>query len=750
MMKLLAFFGLLALSQATVVQKDRTITKVVKLLQGMLEKSKSEGDEEKVIYTKFKCYCDTSEEEKKTSINDETKQIALLETDIEEIQGGTGGLSSECAELKAQMADNEDARKDATRIRNKEKKAFEAEVEDLEQGIAQMKAAIETLAAVGGDQTKSTGADNKQFMAGGIPAASMLDVSQVQKALSVASGLMTIQQQRSAAAFLQAPFTGTYTSQSGAVTGIIKNMRDTFEQNLEDAKVTEKNSKAAYEDLMEIKNKAFKEMKASYTGKQKDLGGNDNTLSTKKKQLSIAKKQKAADENFLYELLPMCADKAEAYANRKLLRANEEAAIAEAISILNTDDAFATFGTTSATSSGKVGIKKYEDAFIQLSSVRRHEQGNVHARQMAQEVVQKAAKEAKSVRLSKVLAKLQGDNPFDTVLAEIDKMIELIAEEGAEDKSKLDWCKSERNDNKELKKEHKHHITGLKHKINDLTSGIENPEDGLKTLIEQEETKIMFITKAQKEETASRTDENIAYQTDVRNLVKAQSILAKATKVLKAYYDDLEEKLSGGLNAFVQEDPKPPSAWKGDETYAGQSEQGGDILEMLSFIYNQTVKEEHQAHKDEDKAQSEFEKDMKKLQSLQKKHEANLVDLQDDLAEDSKDLLETQEDLKATTDDKEAVKAYLLKIKPGCDFIKKNYRLRKENRGIEKAALELAMEKIKGTPAYTTAVNSATLESYGDCKGPCGKDSEDVECKACMADVTVPAYCAGHEGAKGC
>merc|ERR1719160_2265556 len=100
-------------------------------------------------------------------------------------------------------------------------------------------------------------------------------------------------------------------------------------------------------------------------------------------------------------------------------------------------------------------------------------------------------------------------------------------------------------------------------------------------MIEQEENKIMFFTEAQKEETASRTNQNQAYQTDVKNLVKAQSILTKATKVLKAYYDDLEAKLSGGFNAFVQEDPKPPSAWKGDETYAGQSEQGGDILEML-------------------------------------------------------------------------------------------------------------------------------------------------------------------------
>ena len=51
---------------------------------------------------------------------------------------------------------------------------------------------------------------------------------------------------------------------------------------------------------------------------------------------------------------------------------------------------------------------------------------------------------------------------------------------------------------------------------------------------------------------------------------------------------------------------------------------------------------------------------------------------------------------------------------------------------------------------YKTAVNAATVESYGDCKEPCVEDESHVKCKACMADVTIPAYCAGHEGTKGC
>jgi len=738
MMKFFAFFALISLGATTAVQKDRTITQVVKLLQDMLEKSKKEGDAERVLYAKFKCYCDQSEAEKKASIEKLTEQIDLLESNIAEVQGSTGGLSSECADLKTQMADNKAARDEADTIRGKEKKAFEAEEADLTQAIKQMKNAIEVLSAVGADQTQSTGADNKQFMAKG---ASLLDLqSQVQSALRLASGLMNPAQQSKTAAFLQAPFTGTYTSQSAAVLGIIKSMRDTFKANLADARETEKNAIKAYKEFMKIKKEAYDEMSDSYDEKQKGLGGNDNDLASMKKQLSEAKKQKASDEEFLDELLPLCETKAKGYENRKLLRANEEAAIAEAISILNSDDAFATFGGVSATSTGAT-------KFIQLRSVRRHQENNV--RKMAQTVLEQASKEVKSARITKVLAKLQAENPFDTVLDEIDKMIELIAEEGASDKENLDWCKKERKDNNKDLKQKKKEILGLEKEIDRLTKLIENPKDGLKVQIADTEQSLVENNESQKKQTAKRLEENVAYQADVKNLVAAEGILTKAIKVLKAYYDDLAGKLEAGEAALLQEDPKPPKIFE-DNSFEGQSSQGGDVIDMLNFIKSETIKEENEAHSDEEKAQADYEDSMTTLKKEQKEAEENLAGLQDKLAQAEKDLLDAQEDLKATTADKEAIEAYLLKIKPGCDFITKNFDLREKNRATEKAALEKAVKLIKGTPAYKTAVNSATVESYGDCKEPCVKDEDHVECKACMADVTIPAYCAGHKGTPGC
>merc|ERR1711977_541587 len=102
---------------------------------------------------------------------------------------------------------------------------------------------------------------------------------------------------------------------------------------------------------------------------------------------------------------------------------------------------------------------------------------------MAQSVLQKALKDTKSARLSKVLSSLQAENPFTGVLDEIDKMIVLIGEEAKADKKNLDWCNSERKTNNENLATKKKEILALEKSVDDLTTTIEDPKTGLKKQI---------------------------------------------------------------------------------------------------------------------------------------------------------------------------------------------------------------------------------------------------------------------------
>merc|ERR1740130_214715 len=175
------------------------------------------------------------------------------------------------------------------------------------------------------------------------------------------------------------------------------------------------------------------------------------------------------------------------------------------------------------------------------------------------------------------------------------------------DKTKLDWCNKERQESQTNKGKRNKEMIALDAEIDRLKTLINNGKTGLKFQISETETSLVNNDQSQKDETKDRTAENLNYQADVKNLVKAQSILAKGIKVLKVYYDDMEAKLDGGMNAFVQEDPKiwnaliqedpnaPDAMINGDAQYAGQSSKGNDVLNMLNFINDETNKEELKA-----------------------------------------------------------------------------------------------------------------------------------------------------------
>jgi len=649
--------------------------------------------------------------------------------------------------LKTDMAGNSAAQKSATNVRTKASVAFTAEESDLKQAIGQMDEAVKVLSAIGADQTMAKSADHEKFMAGSKVKGPLLMAvgTEVKNALAAASVFLSADQNKQVASFMQAPFTGTYSAQSGSIVGILKDMRDTFKVNLADSTATETKDKAAHDKFMTVQKEAFASMEKVYKEKQDTLASNDEALTSKKKQLQAATKDKADAEDFLEKLTDMCAKKAKEYDERTLLSANEQAAVAEAISILNSDSAFETFGTVSATSTGAVKLLQKKTSFLQLGSGR--------SESALRRELQHLLGSGKSARLARVLGAVEAGNPFQKVLIEIEKMKKLSVEEGKADKKNLDWCKDERTNNGKNLDDRKAEILTLTGDIDKLTATINDPVKGLKQQITGAETSLVQNNDDQVSQTKQRAEENVAYQADVANLVAAEELLDKAIAVLSAYYDGLAKKIAG--SEFLQADPAPPKTWDSDSkeggtSYDGQSKAGGDAVTMLKFSMTETQKEEMQAHTDEEKGQAGFEDSMTALKKDQATLEGSLIKLNEDLATAEKTLIEKTEDLKDTEVAKAKIEDYLLQIKPGCDFITTNFVLREKNRATETAALTKAVTLIKATPAFKVAVQTAKEEGFGKCKSLCVASEAGAKCKACQAGVTVPGYCAGHKATPGC
>merc|ERR1719440_12150 len=730
----------------------------------------------------------------------------MMEGKIEELRGSSGKLSSEVAQLTKGMSDNEAARSDATGIRDKENADFNLEEADMTAAIDQMDRALETLVAVGADQTAAlaaTGVTTSKFMGEkatdtkGVQVAKLSE--QMQKALKAASVFLSSKQRKTITGFIQAPFTGEYSAQSGEIVGILKNMKDTFSTNLGNARAGEKASLRAFNKYIEVMTSEFDTMSDAKSAKEEMLGQNDAALGSSQETLDSSTTSKREAEEFLASLTQMCADKTREYEDRKMVRANEEAAVSQAISILNSDAAFDTFGGTTAAKTGATGM------FLQM----RKSTTATSVRKQVQHILTKTAREHKSLRLAKVAAQVE-KNPFAMVINSIKRQMKVIDEEEKSDDDQKAFCDDERTKNDEMLANKIDNIDRLSGEIDDLTDQIENPETGLKAVLAEGQTNLANTKKSQAEETADRQAENAEYQKNIANLVEAEKIIAKAHKVLKKFYDWLAAKQgphhyeehsgkdSGGSNikripeattkeleeacsadpacvgfnsngvlksaiaeesewydtagslyvkvydsALVQKSSKKEPAPPTDEFAETGESKGNDAIKMLSFILDETKAEEKTAHETEEKAQAEYEDTMTDLKANEDEYLATVASTEQTLAEKEKDRTERRMNLDATKKDKKAIEKYLLSIKPGCDFMDENLDARKESRRAEKSALENSRSLMEDTPEYQSAAAEEERAALKDCAEVCldTYSKDHVMCKACVDKTTPSGYC---------
>merc|ERR1719395_408718 len=326
--------------------------------------------------------------------------------------------------------------------------------------------------------------------------------------------------------FLQGP-TANYNAQSGEIVGVLKNMNDTFTANLASARQVEGKALADFTAMKKVLDEEYDDMSDLFEKRKKEIGETAELISRTTSEMNTAEERLADDSDFLASLTSRCAKKKAEYEKRNMLRAQEEAAIAEAIAVLNSDAAFATFGSVKATSTGATG-------FIQFRESKNEDAQKV--RSTAAAALARSSKELHSVRLAKIAMELsskgKATNPFVKVLENINSTVDLIDAEEADDSQKLATCNKEQEINNKKRDD-------KKAKMDELTASISELEISAKSTRKQiAETEVQLADNrlGQKESTDARNEQNAAFKTNLKNLEDAERILAKATKVLVKYY----------------------------------------------------------------------------------------------------------------------------------------------------------------------------------------------------------------------
>merc|ERR1719145_110403 len=312
-------------------------------MQKQLEK---EAEEDEEIYDKMACWCETNDKEKTKSIADAEARISDLTTKIEELTASSARLNTEIKNLEKEVAENQAALDKATAIRQKQLAEFNEEEKDLLGSISALKSAVTVLSK------------HNSFLQ--MPRSHLVGVAatvqnEMQKHASLLVGVLTHKERKVVSSFIQAPedyfdaeptFKQSYAPQSGAIFGILKQMKETFETNLSDSQKEELSNQKAYEDLKAAKEEEITAGQAQIDAKTQELASTDEKNAQAKEDIEDTKNNLSADEEFLMMLKEKCSQTDREWEQRQKVRAEEMEACSKALAILSSDDAHDTFTRT--------------------------------------------------------------------------------------------------------------------------------------------------------------------------------------------------------------------------------------------------------------------------------------------------------------------------------------------------------------------------------------------------------------------
>merc|ERR1712039_1075902 len=293
----------------------------------------------------------------------------------------------------------------------------------------------------------------------------------------------------------------SYAPQSGEIFGILKQMLETFENNLSASQKEEMANQKAYEDLKAAKEDEIAAGQSQIDTKTQELATTDEKNAQSKEDIEDTRNSLAADEEFLMMLKEKCQMTDQEWEERQKTRQLEMEAVSKALAILSGDDAHDLFTRT------------FNPALLQSASA-----AHAERREQASQLLSKVAQKFHNPRLSTLAYQVKLD-AFTRVKKAIDDMVAQLLKEKEDEIKHKDFCTDEFNTN-QLQTEKK------EREKKDLIAKIEDLEMTIKTLTEEIEKLKGEIAEMQvqlKRAGEDREKENKEFQTTVADQRETQN-----------------------------------------------------------------------------------------------------------------------------------------------------------------------------------------------------------------------------------
>jgi len=668
----LALFGSAAYGS---VEEGRPVTKVINMLKDMQKQLEKEGEEDEDVYDKLMCWCQTNDREKTQAIADAEEAITNLGASIEELTATAARLTAEIANGEAELAKNNKALDKATAIRQEDLAAFNADEKDTLASIASMKGALQVLSK----QNSFLQLDNG--------AASPDDFGTIVVALNSALRTKKVElspaDRRLVTAFLQGQqpaSAGSYAPQSGAIFGVLKNMKESFEAGLANSQKEEMQGVAAYEELKAAKEDEIESGSEQVETKKSQLAGAEEKCATDKQALADTTAALKADRDFMAMLKSTCASADAQMEERQKQRAVEIEGVSKALAILSSDEAHDLF------------TKTFNPAFVQLASVSEH--GASLETQMRTEVAKsllRAAKKHHNSNLALLATKVKLAQ-FTEVKKSIDTMIADLETQKANEVKLKDFCVKAKAENAHTDAVLQKDKAMSQTKIKDLTNTIETLETDIEAL--QAEIAEMQIELAKAKE--NRSNENKEFQQTVADQRATQQLIASALEVLKGVYGSaaLVQMGSKSLQAPEAGGPPPP----GFKTYEKSSGSGG-VMGLMEGCIAEAKALEQEAVRGEESAQSAYEDFVKDTQASVEADQTEIANKKEAKGKAEGDKAEAEVTLDSELSELQNLANERADLGSQCDFVQANFDVRQEAFQNEADTLKQAKQQLEGAAA---------------------------------------------------
>jgi len=464
-------------------------------------------------------------------------------------------------------------------------------------------------------------------------------------------------------------------------------MYDAFAADLEKANAHEAEAQKSFEELIATKKQEQATLQATLQKQETDQAEKTKNLNDSQILKDDTINQLNADEAFFAESKDACSTKAKEWSMRTRLRTEELNGMTQAINILSSGNAKKTFQNATTT-------------FLQLASVRRHQDASSKAKAKAYGVLKRLASEYKSLKVARIAALVQMGGHFDKVIAMIDQMMVLLRKEEAADIVHRDLCENSENANK--------------NELADIENAIQKTDAMIKRYENSKKDKATEITDLEGDADAGTgiagTKKSMADMLDMRNKESKQfkqalkddtdavGLIKQAITFLSKFYKDNNIPLG-----LMQQEPEytknpdkaPQTSWSGSN-YGGRKSESGGILAILAMLAEDLEKEMAEGRADDADAQQKYLEQSGALQDALDAQEATKAGLEAEHAALVEKIAAANEFKTGKKGDQDAGDDTKTALATDCSWVQTHFKTRQDKRKDEMDGLVDAKSFLSG------------------------------------------------------